>query len=522
MPYRSPRIFSVLVLAASLGVTWLSWQHERRNATRDQQAALDFTLRANADRIAQGMAAYEQMLRGAQGLFAASARVEPDQFRAYVEALRLDANFSGIEGIGMLPIVPHAAKGTHVAAMRKRGVADYAIRPEACAQTYAPLVQLEPFSPRVAALRGFDPYADDMRRRSMERARDTDAPIITDKIEMPSDAGPQPGFVMYLPLYAHGARHDTLAARRASIIGWVSASFRMKQLMAGLYGENPASADTRIYDGIELSPQTLLYESASLGGNADGRLQRREYIEVGGRIWTLAISAAPEPDLPLDKNRSRLIAFTGISLSLLLAVLTWTLASGRQRAYALATEMTAALRASEARYRHLAQHDTLTDLPNLALFSDRLQQALIQARRDRTQLAVLFLDLDQFKPINDDLGHHVGDLLLQAVAKRLRECVRESDTVARIGGDEFVLLLPAIHEKSEALALAELIRDALNQPFDMADGQRLSISSSIGIAVYPEHGSYGTQLLKCADQAMYGAKRCGRNKVRLFEPGLSA
>ncbi len=523
--HRLPRrLLTPLVLAISLGVSWLAWQHEERNAMQERRAAADFALRANTSRIAQGMAVYEQILRGVQGLFAASAEVEPHAFRAYVEALQLDANFSAIDGIAVLPLVPRAEHDAHLARMRALGFAGYTIRPAGERDFYAPLIQIEPFSAAQRAHYGLDPYANERCRHAMELARDTDTPFITSKIDwLPAQAGAganaapsQPGFMMYLPLYQKGAPHDTLQARRAGIVGWVAASFRMERLMAGLYGERGRGVDIRIYDGIELAPAALLYDSSGGTVRAHGTPQM-EYIEVGGRTWALAVGA----DAPHSGRRARLIAATGLCLSLLLTLLTWSLASGRERAYRLATEMTAALRVSEARYRHLAQHDALTDLPNLALFSDRLQQALALARREQSRLAVLFIDLDQFKPVNDAWGHPAGDLLLQAVARRLRETVRASDTVARIGGDEFLLLLPAIHAAQEAQTLAALIRDALAQPFDLGSGVRPAISSSIGIAVYPEHGADAAELMKHADAAMYAAKHGGRNQVRMFEAGLA-
>ena len=170
---------------------------------------------------------------------------------------------------------------------------------------------------------------------------------------------------------------------------------------------------------------------------------------------------------------------------------------------------------AELKIRHLAHYDPLTDLPNRTLFSDRLQQALITAKRDKAHMALMFLDLDKFKPINDELGHHVGDLLLKEAARRMQDCVRESDTVARIGGDEFVILLPNIEEVKDAMLVAEKIRHALNQPFALV-GKSLYISSSTGIAVYPEHGKDETQLVKNADIAMYHAKESGRNCVTLY------
>ena len=174
---------------------------------------------------------------------------------------------------------------------------------------------------------------------------------------------------------------------------------------------------------------------------------------------------------------------------------------------------------AEGKIRHLAHYDPLTDLPNRTLFSDRLQQALVAAKRDKEHLALMFVDLDKFKPINDEFGHHVGDLLLKEAAKRMQDCVRESDTVARIGGDEFIVLLPVIEAEQDAILVAEKIREALNRPFVLV-GNSLNISSSAGIAVYPEHGKDETQLVKNADVAMYHAKEGGRNKVVFYQPDM--
>ncbi|UTW09093.1 sensor domain-containing protein [Pseudomonas benzenivorans] len=167
-----------------------------------------------------------------------------------------------------------------------------------------------------------------------------------------------------------------------------------------------------------------------------------------------------------------------------------------------------------ARLRHMAQYDQLTQLPNRGLLHDRLRTALARARRETGRMALLYLDLDNFKQINDSLGHAAGDLLLQEVASRLKLCVRDADTVARIGGDEFVVLLESIQVPAHAAALAEKIRELLNQPMDLA-GHALCILPSIGIALYPEHGDTMEQLLKHADDAMYGAKSRGGNRIQL-------
>jgi diguanylate cyclase (GGDEF)-like protein/PAS domain S-box-containing protein len=168
---------------------------------------------------------------------------------------------------------------------------------------------------------------------------------------------------------------------------------------------------------------------------------------------------------------------------------------------------------------HMAQYDTLTHLPNRALFNDRLQQAIAAAQRNKTRLALMFIDLDKFKPVNDTYGHGVGDMLLKEVAMRIQICLRESDTAARIGGDEFVVLLPAIESQKDASRVGEKILLALNKPFVLA-GHTLEISGSIGVAVYPEHGKVDKLLVKSADIAMYHAKKNGRNNVKMFQPGL--
>jgi len=173
----------------------------------------------------------------------------------------------------------------------------------------------------------------------------------------------------------------------------------------------------------------------------------------------------------------------------------------------------------EEHMRHMAQYDGLTHLPNRALFSDRLQQALAIAKRNRNHLALMFLDLDKFKPINDTYGHAVGDLLLKEAAQRIQDCMRASDTAARIGGDEFVVLLPIIEAEQDASMVGEKIRHALIQPFELA-GHTLHISSSIGVAVYPEHGADEKLLVKSADIAMYHAKKNGRDNVKLYQPGM--
>ncbi|MES2152865.1 MAG: EAL domain-containing protein [Pseudomonadota bacterium] len=177
-------------------------------------------------------------------------------------------------------------------------------------------------------------------------------------------------------------------------------------------------------------------------------------------------------------------------------------------------------RQAEARVHHMAYHDTLTGLPNRALLADRLDRAMLAAQRSERKLAVMFIDLDRFKTINDSLGHLTGDHLLKEVASRLCRAVRASDTVARLGGDEFVVLVPGIRGADECSGVAEKIIDALATPFPF-EGRMLHVTPSIGICLYPDDGEDVETMMRHADAAMYHAKASGRNNFQFFTPRMN-
>ena len=169
----------------------------------------------------------------------------------------------------------------------------------------------------------------------------------------------------------------------------------------------------------------------------------------------------------------------------------------------------------------LAYFDALTDLPNRQLFYDRLNQALSHALRNNEKLALMFIDLDGFKTVNDSMGHASGDLLLQAVARRLTNCLRKSDTVARMGGDEFTCILPDIKKSGDISVVAQKIIRALSSPFNI-NGNRIHISGSIGASTYPDDAGDVDALIKNADIAMYDAKKQGKNNFQFFAGSTGA
>ncbi len=194
-------------------------------------------------------------------------------------------------------------------------------------------------------------------------------------------------------------------------------------------------------------------------------------------------------------------------------------ASGKVKGFVEIMRDNTERRLAEQNVFYLANHDPLTGLANRARFLERLYESLLNADRDGTGCAVLLLDLDRFKSINDTLGHHAGDLLLKQVAQRLLTCVRETDTVARLGGDEFVVILTRLKTVPAAEAIAENILRELSQPCEILE-HRLATGASIGIAMYPNDGGEAGELLQKADLAMYRAKSTGRNRYRVFSPGM--
>jgi diguanylate cyclase (GGDEF)-like protein/PAS domain S-box-containing protein len=178
-------------------------------------------------------------------------------------------------------------------------------------------------------------------------------------------------------------------------------------------------------------------------------------------------------------------------------------------------DITAYKRAEEA-LQYMAYHDSLTGLPNRMLFRDRLNMALLSAGRNKKRVAVMVLDLDKFKEVNDTLGHDMGDRLLKAVADRLVETVRKGDTVARMGGDEFLLIVPEMNSLDDAITVKDKIMDAFQATF-LPETNGISVLCSIGIAIYPEHGRDADTLVRCADMAMFKAKQGGRNSFQLCD-----
>ncbi len=251
---------------------------------------------------------------------------------------------------------------------------------------------------------------------------------------------------------------------------------------------------------------------------ADSPSVRTPITDLGER-WTLRVADVEGVTKARIGNQPTLLAIGVSLLGLLSGLLVWVLGRSRSKALRMIDAATSDLRRSEAQLRHQAFHDSLTGLANRALFGDRVQHALSQRRSSEGGIAVLLCDLDDFKTVNDSLGHAAGDGLLQQVAERLEGCVRGGDTVARLGGDEFAVLLEAPVDEAVAREAADRILAALEAPV-LLEEREVAVGSSIGIALEPIEGTDGDALVRDADVAMYLAKAEGKGRAAIFRPSM--
>jgi diguanylate cyclase (GGDEF)-like protein len=310
-----------------------------------------------------------------------------------------------------------------------------------------------------------------------------------------------------IPFYRRGVALHSPAERTANTLGWIVGSFDVTTLLRQALGHRRGLNVRLRY----ANPDGKQVEVASLG-HAAGPLSRRSVLDLNGR-WVIAVTGATAVSGASPALQGGIVAGAGVVMTLLLSLLILTLSRSRERAMAMVAEKTGQL-------RHQALHDALTGLPNRVLAIDRADQMLARARRADQPIAVLYIDIDGFKHINDTFGHAVGDTFLKAVAARLETVVRAGDTAARLAGDEFVVLLEASTLDVGPELVAERVLDVLREPYDLSDeiGRDLSVTASIGVA-YGQHAT-AEELLADADVALYAAKEAGRNQFVTYESGM--
>ncbi|BCB28642.1 hypothetical protein SKTS_35280 [Sulfurimicrobium lacus] len=343
------RILPWAILCLGLALTYVLQDATRHAARQSRQDEFNFRVDEIVGNINKRMHNYEQVLSGAAGLFAASQPVGRGEFRAYVSALKLAGKYPGIQGVGFALLVPPGDKGRHVEQIRQEGFPGYNIRPEGDRDIYTPIVFLEPFDWRNQRAFGYDMFAQPTRRAAMAQARDESSTIISGKVKLlqETEKDSQPGFLMYVPVYRNHAPIETPEQRRANLVGWVYAPFRMNDLMKGIlgqhFGEIKQSFDLEIHDGDAAVPDKLMYDSEKSADKAAAAFKVTKSISLFGHDWTVTVYSMPAFDAQVKSEKALIIALSGSAGSVLLALVVWLLVTARASALVVAEDMTRAL-----------------------------------------------------------------------------------------------------------------------------------------------------------------------------------
>jgi diguanylate cyclase (GGDEF)-like protein len=496
--------YSLLTLGSALAIA-AAW-YVLSNAEARLQS--DFLTDAQKARhqIETRLNSHFDVVQATAALVTSNNEISGAEFRAFVSALHLRRQYPGLRAIGFAPRVPrHQLKSfLRLAALDGTPVTVWA---RSAAPDCYPVMFLEPRDGGDHADIGFDLSADGLAAGALERARDSGQSVLTRSVAFASPGGEPPGTTLLFaaPIFRHGARVTTVAERRRALLGFALSPIDMGDMMRVVSAANESVA-FEVYDSSRSETGAVRYSSAAWTGRFG--YESAETVQVAGQPWQIIVRLAPREDLALSTGQATLGA------GLLLVVLLFTVTRAQVRGWESAAR-------HEADLHQLALHDPLTGLPNRALLDDRLGKAIATAQRSGRRLAVIFLDVDLFKQINDTWGHATGDELLRSVAARLLGSVRQSDTVSRHGGDEFVLLLTDIDQPQHAADRAYELMSAITRPH-AGGGHAIEVTVSVGVSIYPDDGRDATMLLQAADAAMYQAKERGRNTCQFFTAEMNA
>lgn len=344
--FRLGHAFTLVVFLISLAITSMVWLNERQLLEEEAQHLLQEAADDLSTAILQRVKSYEQILRGTGGLFTQPHPVSRTEFRDYVNKLELAETYPGILALGYNPTLQARDKAHFVQAMRQEGFADFAVRPSGERSMYAPVQFIEPFTGSNLRAFGYDTLTEPVRRAALEKARDSGKVAITDKLILAqnSDQEKQPGFLMFAPVYRHGSDISTVASRRANLLGWVSAPFRMRDLIAGLSVKQPFEVALQIYDGPEASAEQLIYSNWT---EHDATvLNTSRQTSLAEHQWTLRF-AAPSATEQLGAGKLNLVAVIGISISVLFTLLAGLMAYALQVSAKMTEQMTDKWQASQ-------------------------------------------------------------------------------------------------------------------------------------------------------------------------------
>jgi PAS domain S-box-containing protein len=358
--YFYAKLMVAALVVVSLTATFFAWRYVYKNAESVANERFQSRVIQIKTAVQDRLQAYEQVLRGGVGLFSASAKVSRKEWHDYVSSLHINENYPGIQGMGFSRRILPAEMGRHVAQIRREGYTDYVIRPAGERAEYTSIVYLEPFDERNKRAFGFDMFSEATRHTAMEKARDSGKTSISAKVKLlqESKENVQAGFLMYLPVYRGGVP-ENVAQRKATLLGYVYSPFRMNDLMHGVLGKSAPNVVLHIYDGMDVADENEMYKSENVVAERKAIFSDTREIDINGHVWTLSFDSLPAFEAELDRKTPEIVAYAGIVLTGMLALLLWSLLRTRARATELANEMTASARESAERFRSVV--DTAVD-----------------------------------------------------------------------------------------------------------------------------------------------------------------
>jgi len=455
-------LIALTMTAFMLCLTYIYWHIEQQELAEKRLKVFAAAADQFKTNIGLRLSRYEIILRGVKGFYESSRLVRKNEYKNYVDVLQLDHNLSGLQHVGLVNYVSHDKLRQHYASMQLRGISDYHIKPGGERAAYAPITFIEPYAGRNLSAIGFDVLSNPVAATALMLARDSGVMALSAKLNLIQDAGDElPAAVMFVPIYNTAQAVDTVAARRAAIVGWVNGPFRVRDLIVGLASQLDEDIAMDIYQGDTLSAATQLYRyhdayresnaavSTSALANATADLNTLRTLDIGGQRWTLVLRALPAFEDRFSTQKQFQFAAGGVALSVLLGLLVWLLGSDRERAVVLARDMTQELREAQ-----LALEGTLNAMPDV-LFELGLDGRFYNFRTSRHHLLAA--------PPEVFIGKLIADVLPAPASAICLEALQQAHQNGFSSGKQIQIPLGSALHWFE-LSVARKYGEALQQP----------------------------------------------------------
>ena len=513
-------VVAVAVLVIGLGASAMGAWASHRSALRTEVSAAKSQAQAQSSALISALKRDMDFVNSQNALFTSVPQLTNRQLGTWYHALNVQSRYPGTIGFGFVERVPEKELATFGGIVLADPVnygtitAPYTVipaspRPEYCLQRYSTVLDLR----RLGAIPPtFDFCSPTIPGAGpsplpplLTEAAVTGHPTVLSAASFPSTRTLGDLFIVFDPTYAAGTTPTTVTDRNAQLIGWTIGTFSGHSLLDSVLGPVQRTSRTSILQLGAAGRTTVVASQGTLARDA-GTYSQVQRITLDGAQWSIQVADELEGN---PWSQALIIGGLGILVAVLLFTVLMVFGRSRARALRLVDERTGQL-------RFQALHDALTGLPNRSLILDRAEQMLARSHRNGEPVAAMFLDLDNFKEINDSLGHGAGDELLRGVAERLIATIRAADSVGRLGGDEFVILIGGGGLALSPELVAERVLDVLREPFYLGEGQKpFAITCSIGLAQGQRPSA--EELLRDADVALYQAKASGRNCFVVFE-----